>query len=245
MAIIYNDFFDVAKTYAEAYKKTLLNKGEIDVIVEYAISKLTDAEDSTRLQGTLQTTDQWKANETSFGSALGNSQMSAFMTNQGKLTIQSTGNSGAAVAADLVSFMDRDAQTVLENAIGESSVVTGSGDGAATVAQSQQTKNDTITCTVTTAQNGGDAVFSVVSTAEGSLGTLTADGASTIASALAGIISLSITAGSVGNEWALDDQILITTTSDDVSILLITFRDFFNVLLPNAAISTITNTLDP
>ena len=79
---------------------------------------------------------------------------------------------------------------------------------------------------------------------EGNIGTVTADGVDSFANVPAGISALIVGVGSGGNEWALTDLITITTTSDDISILLSTFRDAYAVLLPNTPTSpTISNTL--
>lgn len=242
MAINYTTFFDITKTYAKAYQDTLGNITDIETIKEYAVSKLVDADQSVQLTSALNALNVWIGNETGSGNTFGLNQLGDYLLNDGKQELQSTSNTSAAVAADLVTFMTRDAQTVLENGIGQSEVRSAVGDGVVTLTQDQQTKNDvlTLSCVV----GGAAAEFTVFSAAEGDLtsaGNLDADGVDSITEPLAGIVSLTITAG--GSPWAVSDVVTLTTTSDDVSMLLITFRDKFKVLLPNSAGPTISNTL--
>jgi len=174
-----------------------------------------------------------------------NSLLSNYLRGDGKDLVQSSQKSASLIAADIATFMATDSQTVLSNTVGNTIVFDRAGDGTVSViTQTQLTKADTITLSCTTAQNGGDAVFSVRSAKDGVLGNLTADGIESFVSAQMGLGALTITAGTGGNEWALADLITITTTSDDLSILLSVFRDSFSVLLPNTASSpTIDNSL--
>ncbi len=240
MAINYTKFSDIAKTYTQAYKDSLTNITAIGVLNAHITSKLTAASESSQLQSNIKALESWITKETSNGDALGLTQLGNYLLGDGKIELGSVSTTAALVAADLALYMTRDAQTVLENGIGQSDVTTGAGNGVATLVQDQQTKNDTITMTCT--DPTGTAKFSVVSEAEGTLKTdLEADGVDTFASPLAGIVSLVITTG--GTPWALNDKVVFTTTSDDVSTMLTTFRDKFGVLLPTSGTPTISNSL--
>jgi len=245
MARDYVKLFDRVKLYASLISKS--NSFTVDVNA----SKLhqgdilaTDTADITLFDPLITQDDNYIRNfeskSASYSGLLGN-----YLIGDGRFLVQSSQSTAALVAADIATFMATDAQTVLSNTVGNSIVFDRAGDGTVSVlTQTQLTKADTITLTCTIAQNGGDAEFSVRSAVEGNIGTVTADGVSSFTNVPTGIGSLIVTAGTVSNEWALTDLITITTTSNDLSILLTVFRDNFAVLLPNTASSpTIDNDL--
>jgi len=243
MSVDYTKFFNIVKLYAKPYLDELANKVAIDAIKTTALSRLTALDETTLLADAIKQYDVWKANEDKAGVALGSTELSKYLVGNGRLEIGSVNTSATNIVADLITFMDRDAQNVLENGIGFATTVNSFvGDGDATLAQTQQTKNDTIICNCVLEQNGQPAEFDVSSVAEGTIGTVIADGASFLVSTAAGFSSLTITAGTASNEWAIGDTISIATTSDDVSMLVITFRDHFNAALPASGTPTIPNT---
>ncbi len=245
MARDYTKLFDRVKLYASLISKS--NSFNVDVDASKLHQGLVlarDAADITLFDSLISQDDSYiRSNTTQSGRFQG--LLSNYLQGDGKFLMQSSQSSAALIAADIATFMDTDSQTVLSNTAGNSIVFDRAGDGVvSTLTQTQLTKADTITLTCTTAQNGGDAVFSVRSDKEGTLGLATADGVDSFTNVPTGIGSLIVTAGSGGNEWALTDLITITTTSDDLSILLSTFRDAYAVLLPNTPTSpTISNTL--
>lgn len=245
MARDYTKLFDRVKLYASLVSKSNSFNVDIDASKLHQGAKLaSDTADITLFDNLISQDDSYiRSNKSQSGKFTG--LLSNYIIGDGKFLMQSSAGSAALIAADIVTFMTTDAQTVLSNTVGNSIVYDRAGDGVVTtLTQTQLTKADTITLTCTTAQNGGDAVFSVRSDNGGVLGNVTADGVASFTNVNAGISALIVGVGSGGNEWALTDLITITTTSDDLSILLSVFRDAYAVLLPNTPTSpTIDNNL--
>ncbi len=252
MSIDYTRLFDRIKVYAgpsgfgASFKTTVDNQtlhGN-DVLHE----EIEDSDNMARLDEVGAT---FKSSiDSSLDSYLGN--LDTYLTTEGRDEAQSSGQDAQDVAQDVKDFMIRDSETVLTNIISNSQVVDTEGDGAInTFTQTQLTRNDTITFTCTTAQNGGDAKFTVRSKIESNLAGIevTADGTTSFDDAFLGknlgIASLIIDPGTASNEWALSDQILITTTSDDRSILLNTWRDRYGLEFPSSPTPTISNLFIP
>ncbi len=245
MARDYVKLFDRVKLYASLISKSNSFNVDIDASKLHQGDVLaTDTADITLFDPLISQDDAFiRSNSTQSGRFAG--LLSNYLQGDGKFLVQSSESSAALIAADIATFMDTDAQTVLSNIVGNTIAFDRAGDGVvSTLTQTQLTKADTIALTCTTAQNGGDAIFQVRSANEGIIGNVTADGVDSFTNVPTGIGALIVTAGTGGNEWALTDLITITTTSDDLSILLSVFRDNFAVLLPNTASSpTIDNNL--
>ena len=244
MARDYVKLFDRVKLYASLISKASSFNVDVDASKLHQGDVLaTDTADITLFDSLVSQDDAFiRSNSTQSGRFVG--LLNNYLQGDGKFLVQSSESSAKLIAADIATFMATDAQTVLSNTVGNIIVFDRAGDGVSTLTQTQLTKADTITLTCTTAQNGGDAIFSVRSANEGVIGNVTADGVASFTNVPAGIGSLIVTAGSGGNEWALTDLITITTTSDDLSILLSVFRDAYAVLLPNTPTSpTIDNDL--
>jgi len=246
MARDYTSLFDRVKLYASVISKSNSFTVDIDSSKLHQGDILPDDADDLTLLKDLLTLDNNYLSQ--FNSKISGyqGQLNNYLLGDGSLLVQSSASTAALIAADIATFMASDSETVLSNTVGNSVAIESDGDGSiGTLTQTQLTKADIITLTCTTAQNGGDAVFSIRSDKEGVLaGSVTADGTTSFSNTATGISSLIVNAGTAGNEWALTDLITITTTSDDISILMSLFRDAFKVLLPNTASSpTITNTL--
>ena len=253
MAIDYARLFDRIKIYSgpsgfgDNFKETIDNQtlhgnsvlsGEID-----------DSDNMARLE------DAGATFKSTIDSSLDTylAELDTYLNTEGRDEAQSSGQTAQAVAEEIVTFMTRDNESVLDNVLGNTQVVDTAGDGSiGTFTQTQFTRNDTLTLTCTTTQTGGQpGLFSIRTKIEGTLPgiVITADGVednndSTLGKNL-GIASLIINAGSGGNEWQESDQIIITTTSDDRSILLVVWRDRYQLLLPNSASPTISNQFVP
>lgn len=254
MAVSYSEFFEMFRLIASPWRKMDSWDADIESSEDDAINKvdiLQDASYYDDLRNLLGDHASVKASLTSYQSAY-EAQGNAFLEGDGADLIQSSNTTADAIAADLVTVMTRDSQTCLENTISYGVAYSRSGDGVvSTFTQTQKTRDDTITLTCTTAQGASDAVFSVRSKVKGdATSTVTADGSTSYADAdlgiSIGVSALVVGEGSGGNEWAVGDQITITTTSDERSILVCYFRDVHDVLLPTAAsgAETIDNTMD-
>jgi len=246
MARDYTSLFDRIKLYASVISKSNSFAVDIDSSKLHQGTILPDDVDDINLFRDLTNLNNSYLSQFTSKKSGYQGQLNNYLLGDGKFLVQSSATTAALIAADIATFMATDSETVLSNTVGNSVVIDSAGDGTInTLTQSQLTKGDTITLTCTTAQNGGDAVFSVRSDEEGALsGSVTADGSTSFSNAAAGITSLIVNAGSGGSEWSLTDLITITTTSDDISILMSLFRDAYTVLLPNTASSpTISNTL--
>jgi len=240
MARDYTSLFDRVKLYASVISKSNSFGVDIDASKLHQGNILPDDVDDITLFRDLINLDNSYLSAFTGKISGYQGQLNNYLIGDGKFLVQSSATTAALVATDIATFMTTDSETVLSNTVGNTIVIDSARDGSvSTLTQTQLTKADTITLTCTTAQNGGDAVFSIRSAREGALsGSVTADGVTSFVNVAAGIGSLIVSAGTVGNEWALTDLITITTTSDDNSILLSLFRDAFKVLLPNTASST-------
>jgi len=241
MAVEWDDFFDIVKLYAAMYKKTIDFNYSVDQGTLNAMDTLrSDVDTSDELRQLIVEGDGYKSmNDTKKANYV--ALLNQYLVGDGAIAIQSSDTTATNVAGDVVTFMTRDSETVLSNNISEAITYSRSGDGTAAVVTNQQARTDTITCTCTTAQvAGNDMVFSVRSKRVGSLGTIT--GNTPFSDTNTGLTSITVSDGSLGNEWAVSDVITIEITSNDVSVLLSMFRDSYNVLLPNTASSpTISN----
>ena len=253
MAVDYTTFFDIAKLYCSPYRKMANHSADIDSSISDAVNKIdiigTD-DYSDELADILDEHHETQTSDTSFQADYKRLQ-SNFLQGDGKNIIQSSETVADDIAADLVTYMTRDSESVLTNTIGNSISYSRAGDGTvSTFTQNQITRNDTITLTCTTAQTVSvDEVFSVRSDFHGELtATVTADGSTSYddddLGATLGISALTVAGGTPSNYWAVADQIIITTTSDDRSILLSAFRDMYDEQLPTNASPTISNTMD-
>ena len=248
MAIDYDALFDRIKLFAGAASFNNTFKAQLDVIMLNGSSVLfREVEDNDNLADLVRLTLRFKDNVDGFTSDYAGLH-SEYLLTEGRDEAQSGGQTDTAVVDDIISAMIRDSQSVTQNIIASTTVFDRAGDGTITTfTQNQLARNDTLTLTCTTAQNGGDAIFSLRSKLDGVIAgvTLTADGVSSVDDTdfpnPLGIAALVIGAGSVSNEWALSDQIIITTTSDDRSILLTFYRDQFRKELPNSGSPTIDN----
>jgi len=246
MAIDYETFFDITKVFASSNKKTVDHNTDIDLTILHAMETMKDsATNANELEDLLGNYRKWESKNVSYGSRF-ESLYGTWLSGDGRDIIGSASTTTTNIATDLESYMSRDAETVLTNTIGNSIAYSRAGDGVvSTLTQDYLTRNDVITLICTTAQTiSVDAVFAVRTRLEGNLTeTVTADGATSFSKDVLGITGLIVDAGTVANYWALADQIVITTTSDDRSILLDMFRDFYTVALPTSATPTISNTL--
>jgi len=246
MAVDYDKFFDIAKIYGSAHVKTNNNILDIDASILHAMNAFKGiSAQSDELRVAMAIYEGWASAELKFQNNFGN-QLSKYLETDGNDVIQSAETLASSVASDLVLFMVRDSQTVLTNTISNNITYSRAGDGVVnTFIQSQQTQPDVITLSCITAQNGGDAVFTVRSQRLGLIqgATVTADGATSYVNPLLGITSLIVDEGTVSNEWVISDQIILETLSDDRSVLLTIFRDLYFVELPSNATPTISNTL--
>jgi len=253
MAIDYARLFDRIKIYSgpsgfgDNFKETIDNQTLHGNSV--LSGEIEDSDNQARLEDTGAT---FKSTiDSSLDTYL--AELDTYLTSEGRDEAQSSGQTAQAVAEEIVTFMTRDSETVLENVIGNQQTVDTAGDGAInTFTQTQFTRNDTLTLTCTTAQTGGQpGLFSIRSKIEGTLPgiVITADGTTDHPDSFLGknlgVASLIIDPGSASNEWQESDQIIIITTSDDRSILLVVWRDRYQLLLPNSATPTISNQFVP
>lgn len=247
MAVDYSRFFGIVKLYTGSISIYKGFKTTRDVVLLHEQDILSsDVDDANENRDLINQDISGKngffSQQDAYGSLLGQ-----YLTTDGRNEIQSSSSTSETIAADLVQFMTRDSETVLTNIISNSITYSRSGDGVvSTFTQGQMTRNDVITLSCTTAQNGGDATFSVSSQLEGNLSkTVTADGVTSYDDdyfgVKLGITGLIVGVGSGGNFWAVSDKIIITTTSDERSHIFVSFRDLFSVELPTSATPTISN----
>lgn len=249
MAIDYDLFFTThTKQYASANKTTQDFKANVDLMILNTMAQMAgDVDNENELRSLLTLYDLWKRQQDGISASLV-TQYSTWLQTDGRDIIGSSEARASLIAANLATFMTRDAQSVLTNVISTAVTYDKVSDGTLTVnTQNQMTTNDVITLTCTTAQTGViNAVFTARSKNFGAIsGTFTANG-SPIAGFGAqkyGVDSFTITAGTAGHYWAVSDVITLTLTSDDRSFLLNFFRDGYTVLLPTSASPTISNTL--
>jgi len=253
MSVDYVRLFDRIKVYAGPFGFTKSFKATIDNQTltgnDVLCDEIVDSDNMARLDRVGST---FKRSIDSSLSSYG-AELDVYLRTEGRDEIQSSGQTPLAIATDLVSFMTRDSQDVLTNIIGNTQEIDSAGDGTInTFTQTQVTRNDTITLTCTTAQTPSiDALFTVRSKIEGNITgkIVKADGVTSFDDAFfgrnLGIGSLIINGGTTGNEWAVSDQITITTTSDDRSILLNVWRDKYGLEFPTSATPTISNLFIP
>jgi len=253
MSIQYDRLFDRIKIYAGpsgfgANFKTTVDNQTLNgnqVLHE----EIEDSDNMARLE------DVGATFKSSINSSLASytAELDVYLRTEGRDEAQSSGQTPLDVATDIVTFMTRDSEDVLTNIIANTQVIDTDGDGTInTFTQTQLARNDTLTFTCTTAQTPSiDALFTVRSKIEGNIvgKIVIADGTTSFDDAFfgknLGIASLIVNGGTTGNEWAVSDQILITTTSDDRSILLNTWRDKYGLLFPTSATPTISNLFTP
>jgi len=253
MAIDYIRLFDRIKVYAGPFGFGANFKATIDNQTLNGNTVLCDEIEDSDNMARLQTIgDVFKRSIDSSISSYGN-ELDRYLTSEGRDEAQSSGQTSQDVAEDIVTFMNRDAQDVLTNNLANVQVVDTAGDGTVnTFTQNQLARNDIITLTCSKAQTVSiDAEFTVRTKIEGNIvGKLViADGTTsfddTFFGKKLGITSLIVNGGSVGNEWAVSDQITITTTSDDRSILVNVWRDKYGLEFPTSATPTISNLFVP
>ena len=249
MSINYDKLFSNFGMYAGMGRIGRDFKTKLDVILLHHSTMLSREVDDSELLRDIIDLDLNFKNEIDTQVAGYVALLENYLLSEGRDDAHSSSQTATAVIADIILNMTRDGESVAQNTVGNSVVYDRAGYGAMiTLTQTQMTRNDTITLTVTQQQTGSqNALFSVRSQIEGNLlgVVVTADGVQSFDDTSfgknLGIAALVIGVGNVGNEWELSDQIIITTSTDDASILLSFVRDEFNKELPSSTTPTIKN----
>ena len=146
MAIDYARLFDRVKIYAgpsgfgDNFKETIDNQtlhGNSILSCE-----IDDSDNQARLQ------DAGETFKSTIDSSLDTylAELDTYLTSEGRDEAQSSGQTSQSVAEDIVTFMTRDNETVLDNTSGNSQTVDTAGDcGFNTFIQTQLTRTDTLT----------------------------------------------------------------------------------------------------
>jgi hypothetical protein len=252
MALNYTSLFGMIRLYARADQEIAGNETAakaLKVAQIDAVDTLASADYSDHLNDLLTTDKAYISGLGSYRSQF-KRKLDSFLVGKGRDLAQSANTAAASIVSDISTFMTRDAQSVLQNTVGNTIAYSRSGDGTvATLTQNQFTRADVITLSCTTAQTAVvDAVFSVRTDYWGALtATVTANNSTVYTDATLGehlgLTALKIGKGSTGASveywWHVGDQITITTTSSDAGILLSAIRDMYDVMLPTASSPTI------